>query len=747
MDNKRIKIFLASSNELTEDRIMFGNFVRRLDKIYSKRELHLDLFEWEEYDASYNGLRRQDEYNNAIRQSDYFIALLHTKIGEFTTKELQVAMGDFYVKGHPIVYVFCKTVSTTERETPELKAFKENLSKNGSFWINYSNQDQLQLYFIQQLLIAENNLGELKLAGNTITLNDVSIANIDNLAFAKENKDYQRISAELFTLPGEIDGARQFVDEHPDNGYMHGELQKKLDRYNALKEEFARLQETLFETSQRIATIQHEQLSDKLRHATEAFDSGNTERANTLLDEIANEAETHYEDLSQDSAFVHQGIEAFLLQAKSVMADINTPIKERIKQVEEIYAKADKWGKSCALPNEKYERLLDDYAHFLFDYGMYEKAEYIFLRLINICEELYGTEHPNTANVYNNIGSVYKCQGNFPKALEYYEKAMSIREHVLGVDHPDTATSYNDIGCIYYDQGNYSKALKFYSKALSIREQVLGSNHPNTAMSLINIGEIYNIQGDYPKALKYYGKALDIKERVLGPDHPDTATSYNNIGAVYDSQGDYAKALEFYGKALGIQERVLGPDHPLTVGSYNNIGIVYKKQGDYAKALEYYRKALDINERVLGPDHPDTATSYNNIGFVYYEQGNYAMALEYHGKALDIRERVLGPDHPLTATSYDNIGLVYDDQGNYAKALEYFGKVLDIRERVLGPDHPLTATSYNNIGFVYYEQGKYAEALEYLEKALDIFKRKLGSDHPNTKTIRYNIEDIIHRFN
>ena len=371
MDNKRIKIFLASSNEFTEDRIMFGNFVRRLYKIYSKRGLYLDLFELEEYDASYNGLRKQDEYNNAIRQSDYFIALLHTKIGKFTKEELQVAMEELYVKGHPKVYAYCKTLSTSERATPELKAFKEKLSKNGSFWINYSNQDQLQLHFIQQLLIAENNLEQLKLVGNNITLNDVHIADIDNLAIAKENKDYQRISAELLSLPEEIAVARKLADEHPDNRHLRSKWQEKLDRYNALKEEFARLQKTLFETSQRIATIQHEQLSDKLRHATEAFDSGNTERANTLLDEIANEAETHYEDLSQDSAFVHQGIEAFLLQAKTVMADIKTPIKERIKQVEEIYAKADKWGKNCALPNEKYKRLLDDYAHFLFDYGLW----------------------------------------------------------------------------------------------------------------------------------------------------------------------------------------------------------------------------------------------------------------------------------------------------------------------------------------------------------------------------------------
>ena len=73
------------------------------------------------------------------------------------------------------------------------------------------------------------------------------------------------------------------------------------------------MQQALFDTSQRIATMQRENLSDKLRRATEAFESGNMERANTLLNEIALEAETHHANLEQDRELVHQDIAAFLL--------------------------------------------------------------------------------------------------------------------------------------------------------------------------------------------------------------------------------------------------------------------------------------------------------------------------------------------------------------------------------------------------------------------------------------------------
>ena len=78
---KTIKIFLASSDELQDDRNAFGNLVRRLDHIYEKRGIRIELFEWEDYDAAYNGIRKQDEYNEQIKSSDLFLALFHKKAG------------------------------------------------------------------------------------------------------------------------------------------------------------------------------------------------------------------------------------------------------------------------------------------------------------------------------------------------------------------------------------------------------------------------------------------------------------------------------------------------------------------------------------------------------------------------------------------------------------------------------------------------------------------------------------------
>ena len=58
---RTIKIFLASSSELKEERIAFGNFIRRLDDIYEHRGFRIKLFMWEDFEAAYNNRRKQDD--------------------------------------------------------------------------------------------------------------------------------------------------------------------------------------------------------------------------------------------------------------------------------------------------------------------------------------------------------------------------------------------------------------------------------------------------------------------------------------------------------------------------------------------------------------------------------------------------------------------------------------------------------------------------------------------------------------
>jgi len=49
-----------------------------------------------------------------------------------------------------------------------------------------------------------------------------------------------------------------------------------------------------------------------------------------------------------------------------------------------------------------------------------------------------GSDHPNVAIRYNNMGAAYQRKGNYNRALEYYKKALKIGQKSLGKNHPDT---------------------------------------------------------------------------------------------------------------------------------------------------------------------------------------------------------------------------------------------------------------------------------------------------------------------
>ena len=745
---KEIKVFLASSEELKYDRLAFSDLIRKLDNIYEKRGIRIKLFQWEDFDAAYNDKRKQDEYNEYIKQSDLFLALFRTKAGKFTVEEFELARDEHREKGLPKPHVYCRDLEQGETEDKTLTEFKQKLfDEMGHFFARYKNEDGLNLHFVMQLQLFENSRSEqVETDGNLITFCGEPIAKTDNIDFFAKNKDFIRMREDLKDLNKDIEDLRLRQASAPEDENLKNRIQEKLNKRNALQEEFEHYRKQILRIERQIIELQGQEINEAVKRAMEAFAEGEVNKADIILSEATQGVAQRREEYIEHKKTGEQmrknllaDIDALLLKAETVLSNTEKTIEELKSEALNAYREADKTAQEIDCPAEKYIELLLKYGIFLDDYAYYEESIEVNLRFIRLSEETNG-QNETTAVSYNNIGVVYDNLGDYNKALEYYNKALEIFKDVLGENHPDTATSYDNIGVVYDNLGEYDKALEYQSKALEIFKDVLGENHPNTAMSYGNIGNVYKNLGDYDKALEYHTKALEIRKAVLGENHPDTAASYNNIGAVYDDLGDYDKALEYQSKALEIFKDVLGEKHPNTAMSYGNIGNVYKNLGDYAKALEYFIKALEIFKEVLGENLTYTASSYNNIGIVYDNLGDYDKALEYQNKALEIKKDVLGENHPDTATCYSAIGCVYFSLGDYDKVLEYQNKALEIYKAKFGENHPNIAVSYNNIGEVHSNSGDYDKALEYYFKALEIFEEVLGESHPYTQTALQNIE-------
>jgi len=83
----------------------------------------------------------------------------------------------------------------------------------------------------------------------------------------------------------------------------------------------------------------------------------------------------------------------------------------------------------------------------------YRESEKLLLKAKAIREALLGTEHLETARVYQRLAIIYGCQELYKQAEKFGVKALKIYEKVLGESHPDTADSYNNLANLYREQG------------------------------------------------------------------------------------------------------------------------------------------------------------------------------------------------------------------------------------------------------------------------------------------------------
>ena len=153
---KKIKIFIASSAELNEDKQMFDLYFSDKNKLYRDRNIDFDQRTWMDFSSSLNEGRLQDRYNDYIRECDIVIFLFHTRLGQYTLRELQVAFEQVKASGgkRPKIYIYAKRDEHGAALLEKLKQYSEQ--EYGHFCDTYADYNELFHHFDYQLTQLEN---------------------------------------------------------------------------------------------------------------------------------------------------------------------------------------------------------------------------------------------------------------------------------------------------------------------------------------------------------------------------------------------------------------------------------------------------------------------------------------------------------------------------------------------------------------------------------------------------------------
>lgn len=164
---QKIKIFLASSSELKEDREQFEIFIYRKCKAWFDRGIFLHLDIWEDFLDAMSAGGLQSEYNKAIQGCDIFVLLAFNKVGKYTAKEFEKAFGQFSETQKPFIFTYFKPPETRDRdELKSLWAFEDKLKELKHYKTEYKTIEGLREHFGNQLdKLAANGFLELKAEG------------------------------------------------------------------------------------------------------------------------------------------------------------------------------------------------------------------------------------------------------------------------------------------------------------------------------------------------------------------------------------------------------------------------------------------------------------------------------------------------------------------------------------------------------------------------------------------------------
>ena len=214
-----VKIFLASSAELKQDRNEFEVFIGRKNKDWVAKGVFLDLVIWEDFLDAVSQTRLQDEYNKAIRECDLFVMLLWTKVGQYTEEEFETAFGQFKAANRPFIFTYFKEAEISvaranKKDLMSLWAFQKKLSALGHFYTVYKNIDELKYKFNQQLdKLASSGCIEFKPdkdaaappsvpINTTVTGGVIGVAGVQNASIGSMHVDGPNLDEKPKTPPG-----------------------------------------------------------------------------------------------------------------------------------------------------------------------------------------------------------------------------------------------------------------------------------------------------------------------------------------------------------------------------------------------------------------------------------------------------------------------------------------------------------------------------------------------------------------
>lgn len=711
---KTIKVFIASSEELKEERNELIAIEKRINDNLKQHGVEIKIVEWEFMDPAMSATRKQDDYNNELRSCDICCVICWQKLGKYTAEEFKIAH-EAKMKGGSLhkIYIFFKEPG---EYTDELKAFKKGIEEDyGHFpscfetvdafrfalydilnrealkWIKSGPADNADLQTESddddvQSLDSEiaSQVESYTVRNSKIEVNGEILGDFSSMPFAKNNARYQLVRQEADLLEQILPAFREAAALLASNETINKKHLELCDDLANKKNLLHSMECALLKTYCGLIQFLTEHDSPRVKKALKLFNNGNVAAANTTLDPelLGQDLGCHVKQLNESRKKLSDAIGEYMLKINIIQAR-----KEQYwtSDCVTLYRKATDAARNN-IPEPDFAELITDFAVFLqvngeFDNKIkdewYQESEKLFTEARPIWKSLSFRDPERyterMAYFLNKFAILQKKMGNRDDALKLYTESIELYSELAEKDHsylPMVAQVRGNRAIVYKLMKLYEQAEKEYKAVIDLYRQVTleyGSGFDkHLARNLFNLGILYKDTiymgfGSLEKALGVLNEAYQIRSK-LSENDPDTYQYLMGVvlrhkAKTYNAAKCYAEATKVANDAAAIFRSIL-ERKPFQDKTQRKLCLVLSEQALYAVRAGFYEDSEQCARESMKLEaecklfSEERAAPMKNLGYALLFQGRIEEAKEWILKAA---EKTKGNGQPWKDTIIEEL--------------------------------------------------------------------------------------------
>jgi tetratricopeptide (TPR) repeat protein len=316
----------------------------------------------------------------------------------------------------------------------------------------------------------------------------------------------------------------------------------------------------------------------------------------------------------------------------------------------------------------------------------------------------------------SNIARVYQHWGKLDSALFYRQLALKrFTDYGITELNMNVPNQYCYIGTIYREQGDFKQAKEYFEKSLELRKRIADSL--GVGMCLDEMAEMERLKGNYLQAInmlqeslqwKYTFSAGKIDPRRRAQYIESRSETYLILGKVFSDWDKYGDAFLYYDSAWQLCENIFYNRGKSIIEYYR--GMAFQHAGNPDSALWHYRRSQSLAHEI--DNRPLMAKAKEGLGLLYFREGQYELARNELETALAIYL-----DDGFTRELpgiYLQMGHVYAKIGETENALAAYNKSY-ANASSMGMLHIQSDAALSMAG-IYEKQGNSAGANQYLNE-------------------------------